>query len=74
MGKLKDYIILLGASAGLVEGDRWFKRGAESPEGAVQQLVSDLGRDGKDITEALVVKQDGDAVIVTQELRWEVQA
>lgn len=74
MGQVKTYLVMLGASADLSEGTRWYRRDAETPEGAVQQLVSDLGREGKDISEAQVSEVEGSPVTVTQEMRWEARA
>lgn len=74
MGQVKTYLVLLGASADLSEGTRWYRREAEGPEGAVTQLVSDLGREGNDISEAQVVEIAELPVTVTQQTRWEAQA
>lgn len=74
MGQVNTYLVLLGASADLSEGTRWYRREAEKPEGAVEQLVSDLGREGSDISEAQVVEIADVPVTVTQETRWEAQA
>lgn len=73
MGQLKTYIVMLGASADLSEGTRWYKREAERPEDAVKQLVSDLGHKGSDISEAQVIEVSGEPVTVTQETRWEAR-
>lgn len=73
MGQVKNYYILIEAASDLSEGARWYKRCAESPESAVAQLVSDLGSDGKNIAEALVVEAEG-MVAVTQTMRWEARS
>lgn len=73
MDQMKVYIVMLGASADLGEGTRWYKRAAESEDAAVKQLVGDLGRGGAGIGEAQVVEVANGPVTVTKGTRWEVR-
>lgn len=66
---MKNYVVLMEGSDDLTEGTRWWKRRAESPEEAVAQLVSDLGREAASYAEAQVVEIE-EMVTVRQEMRW----
>jgi hypothetical protein len=71
---MKTFIVLLDASGDLSEGERWYKIEAEKPEDAMMQLVSNLGREGSEINEALVVEIEPDKLIpIGQKMRWEVR-